>query len=457
MPSLFSPIARIFDDNGGTSAALVAIALPVLIGFGALGAETGVWFTIKLQNQSGADAAAISAAYEVIAGKIDATADLTPAANEEATRNGYKGSTPAVIYPYGDSSVSNGVAVTLQQTQPALLAAMFLTEVSVATKAVATVKVFDNPCVLALGGSGTGLHVQANTHLDLPNCSAVANSIGTSAIALQDTTSSVTAATLVTAGEVSFGGNPIDPASPPQEFTLAFPAMIGAPSIADPYAGTLTHSRLTSGTQMLPSCGPVTATAGGSCKESGSKLSSTRITPITLRPNTLINGNWSIPATHKVVLSSGTYWVTGNLTVYGTLQGEGGVTIILTLNTQTNKIGALTFASGATINLSAPGSGPFPGIVLIQDSNGLPAGWGYTSTTSRIDGTAGTTLNGLVYFPKASVTSFHGNPSAAAGPRCLLLVVNTLNVNATSSLDSAGCASAGLANLPTVSTVALAE
>jgi len=36
-------------------------------------------------------------------------------------------------------------------------------------------------------------------------------------------------------------------------------------------------------------------------------------------------------------------------------------------------------------------------------------------------------------------------------------VVNTLNVNATSSLDSAGCASAGLANLPTVSTVALAE
>ncbi|MBV8131817.1 MAG: hypothetical protein JO282_04815 [Alphaproteobacteria bacterium] len=455
MPSLFAAIARIFDDNRGTSAALVAIALPVLIGFGALGAETGVWFTIKLQNQSGADAAAISAAYELIAGKTDATSDLTPAANEEATRNGYKGSTPAVIYPYSDTIVSNGVAVTLQQTQAALLAAMFVTEVSVATKAVATVKVFDNPCILALGGSGTDLDVQANTHLDLPNCSAVANSIGASAIALHDTTSSVTAATLVTAGEVSLQGNPIDPAAPPREFTLAFPAMIGAPSVADPYAGILTHSRLTSGTQMLSSCGPITATAGGSCKESGSKLSNTTITPVTLRPNTLINGNWSIPATHKVVLSPGTYWVTGNLTVYGTLQGQG-VTMILTLNTQTNKVGALTFASGATIHLSAPGSGPFAGIVLIQDSNGLPAGWSYTSTTSRIDGTAGATLNGLVYFPKASVTSFHGNPSAA-GPRCLLLVVNSLNVNALSSVDSAGCASAGLANLPTLSTVALAE
>ena len=69
MTSLSGAIARIFHDNSGASAALVAIALPALIGFGALGAETGVWFTIKLQNQSAADAAAISAAYEIIAGK----------------------------------------------------------------------------------------------------------------------------------------------------------------------------------------------------------------------------------------------------------------------------------------------------------------------------------------------------------------------------------------------------
>jgi hypothetical protein len=421
MPSLFSPIARIFNDNRGTSAALVAIALPVLIGFGALGAETGVWFTIKLQNQSGADAAAISAAYEVIAGKTDATADLTPAANEEATRNGYKGSAPAVIYPYSDTIVSNGVAVTLQQTQAALLAAMFLTEVSVATKAVATVKVFDNPCILALGASGTALDVQANTHLDLPNCSAVANSIGASAIALQDTTSSITAATLVTAGEVSMQGNPIDPAAPPPEFALASPAMIGAPTIADPYAATLTHTFLVAGMASAPKCKSLdSGHIRGNCKAD----------------------TWTVRPGKTVDLSPGTYWLTGNLTVYGTLQSQGGVTIILA--------GGIAFASGATINLVAQSSGPFAGIVLIQDSNGLPAG------TVSIEAAAGVTLNGLVYFPKASVTSFHGNPSAA-GPRCLLLVVNTLNVNATSSLDSAGCASAGLANLPTVSTVALGE
>ena len=63
---LLSRIARIFPDNSGASATILAIALPGLIGFGALGAETGVWFTLKLQNQSAADAAALSAAYQVV-------------------------------------------------------------------------------------------------------------------------------------------------------------------------------------------------------------------------------------------------------------------------------------------------------------------------------------------------------------------------------------------------------
>ena len=67
--SLISAIARLSRDARGASAALVAIALPVLIGFGALGAEAGSWYTLKLRSQYAADAAAISAAYEVLAKK----------------------------------------------------------------------------------------------------------------------------------------------------------------------------------------------------------------------------------------------------------------------------------------------------------------------------------------------------------------------------------------------------
>jgi hypothetical protein len=79
-----SVIASVFHDKVGATATMLAIALPGLIGIGALGAETGAWFTVKLQNQAAADSAAIAAAYEVIAGKTDVSGDLTMAADETA-------------------------------------------------------------------------------------------------------------------------------------------------------------------------------------------------------------------------------------------------------------------------------------------------------------------------------------------------------------------------------------
>src|SRR5262245_29284975 len=103
MRSLLGAIAPILRDDRGVSAAIVAIALPALIGFGALGVETGAWFTTKLRNQSAADAAAISAGYQILAGKTHVVDDLIPAASEAATRNGYNGTTPAVEYPYSDA------------------------------------------------------------------------------------------------------------------------------------------------------------------------------------------------------------------------------------------------------------------------------------------------------------------------------------------------------------------
>src|SRR5690242_8781161 len=84
--------AQLFGDQSGASATVIAIALPALMGFAALGAETGLWFTIKLQNQSAADAAALSAAYEIIAGNPND--QLLAAASKAAAQNGYRGSTP---------------------------------------------------------------------------------------------------------------------------------------------------------------------------------------------------------------------------------------------------------------------------------------------------------------------------------------------------------------------------
>jgi Flp pilus assembly protein TadG len=462
--SLFSAVARILHDKSGASAMMVTIALPGLIGFGALGAETGVWFTIKLQNQSAADAAALSAAYEIIAGKTNAISDLTPAASEAATRNGYKGTTPAVVYPYSDDIVSNGVAVTLHQTQGALLAAMFLSNVTVATKAVAVIEVLDNPCILALGVSSTGIEIADFTRLDTPNCSAAANSISRSAIELHGSTSSIAAVTLVTAGEVSLQGNPINPAAPPSGFTVASQVRIGAPSVVDPYGSTLTHSYLTAGMPpSLPQCGS-TSSGGvtiykGNCGIPGTSLIHSSIK---LAGNTRISGGWSILRSQTVDLSPGTYWITGNLTVSSsgvlkcsTCDNAKGTGVTIILSAETGKIGAVSMAANAMFNLNAPNSGRFAGVVIVQDANSIPAGTTYPSSHNSVTGAPGATLNGLVYFPNSSLT-FHGNPSVT-GPKCLVLVVKALVVDQSSSLETRGCAGAGLTNLPTVSAVALAE
>jgi len=434
--SLLGAIAPILHDDRGVSAAIVAIALPSLIGLGALGVETGAWFTTKLRNQSAADAAAISAAYEVLAGKANVINDLAPAA---AARNGYSGSIPVIEFPYSDAIVVNGVAVTLQQTQEPMLAAMFLSGVTVANKAVAVIEVLDNPCILALETANTGVEVTASTSLFMPNCSIVANSVSGTAIELLSRSSSITAATLVTAGEIAVQGNPIDPAAPPPEFSLGSLAEIGAPTVADPYAGTLSHSYITAGmpTSLCKptTSGSVTVYKTGNCKFSG----------------------LDIKTGYTVDLAPGTYWVTGNLVVQSNGRLEcsicdpvkgTGVTIILT--SQTSKIGYVSI-SNATFELNAPSSGRFAGVVMVQDANGLP----YTRSYNTVTGAAGATLSGLVYFPKTSMT-FHGSPSTT-GPKCLLLVVSSLNVDASSNLDIGGCASAGLTNLPTVYTVALAE
>jgi hypothetical protein len=114
----------------------------------------------------------------------------------------------------------------------------------------------------------------------------------------------------------------------------------------------------------------------------------------------------------------------------------------------------MTLGSNANLTLNAPKTGAFAGMVLIQDSNGLPPGTTINSP-SNAQANATETLTGLVYFPKSAIT-FQGTPSAT-GPQCLLLIADTISFQGNPTLVDSGCASAGLTNLPTVKTAVLAE
>ena len=295
MPSNFerllrSTIARVWRDERGVSAIMVALGLTVLVGFAGLGVETGLWYSIKRQNQSAADAAAISAAYEVLAGNTDITNNLTPAASRAAAQNGYTGATPVVTYHYTDSIVSladNAVAVKLETPQTTLLAGLFLPSVTIETKAVARVFPAAPGCILTLGTTGTDVGMTGSFTLSAPDCSVMAASTDNCAINDHDQGGSITAKYLITAGQVSYGQNctVFDPTNPPSNLSANLLTGVASSQFTDPYGassgttyftnscqtagGYLSHAFLTCNIPAATSCylaptsGQVNTYAGG--------------------------------------------------------------------------------------------------------------------------------------------------------------------------------------------------
>jgi Flp pilus assembly protein TadG len=458
-----SLLRRLFHDKCGLSAVTVAVSLPVLFGVAGLGIDTGLWYTIKRQNQSAADAAALSAAYEVIAGNTNVATNLTPAASEAATRNNYGGTTPVVTYPYNDAVVTGGVKVTLSQTQNAWFSSWFpaFTNFTIANEAVAAVNSLPPVCMLVLGlnpppsGSqnvSNAVNLAGNPTINAPTCTIVSDSDSSSAFYVQGS-ATINAATLITPGEISHTGAAYT-------INLSYPAQTGANVVTDPYASTLTHANfLTNGLSTALLC--TSLTSGGITTYSN---------PGGYKPGCVIAGGLSIKNS-TVNLSPGTYWLTGDLNLQSgsgaVLQctactnGGAGVTIILTAPPGGGTVGTMSLASNANLNLNAPAASscsncPFAGMVLIQDSNGLPAA-DHLPNPDTVSAQANSTetLSGLVYFPQADVT-FQGTP-AASGPQCLVLVTNTLSMQGNPGFATSGCGSLGLNKLPIVKTVYLAE
>src|SRR3984893_52546 len=497
---------RLVRDTRGVTIVLVALALSALIGFAALGVETGLWYVIKRQNQSAADVAALSGAFELLAGQSNGlSADtIYPAicnlAKRDAARNNFTfnsfswpfttqactnpssgqmcANTPPVLGCPGVLGNNDAVEVILSQQQTSFLASLSLPSVTIATRAVAAIRVLNNLCILALGTSGTDVLEQGNPSICLAptsggvctppgTCSIAANSNSASAIALGGN-SSITAYTIVTPGGITTGGS--------SRTFLVSPAQVGVPAVPDPYQPPtcssstpplcLTHAFLTTGMPTLPPGLPCTKTVtiwSGNCV-----LTATPSVGDTLSDTTQISGGLSFGG-GAIHLKPGTYWVAdGDLTLQSgsgatldcptSTPGGAGVTIILTTaKSSGGTIGTLTLGSNANLNLNSPSSGTFAGLVLIQDSdsNGWPPGTTMPLTASNAQANATETLNGLVYFPKTDMT-FQGGP-AAGSARCLVLVVKTVTLRGTPSFSDSGCTSAGLTTRPTVKTVALAE
>lgn len=368
IPMLLRRLAR---NRRGNVLILAALSLPVLVGSAGLAVDTMMWTLDKRQLQRSADSAALAGAFargQSFNPVASATADL-------ARTNQLTLSTPAVIEtPPASSSYAgkpNAVRIALRTRRAMPFSSLFLSRApDIAVSSTAAVISNGNFCVIALDTSNnTGVTATGSANVDL-NCGIFANSGGGTAVSVGGS-SQVRSTPVAAVGGIPASNNFVGG-------TTLMPYSLRQP---DPFAGLPQPS--------LPSCSPKinvqpteTATVGPGCYR-GMDIKGT------------------------VTFTPGVYYIEGSSVSFGSqaVASGSGVTFILTsaqAATNHGSIATLDMNGGAQLDLAAPSSGTYSGVLFYQDRRAE------TGTTNRINGNSASHLQGAFYFPRQNL-DFNGN------------------------------------------------
>jgi hypothetical protein len=133
-------------------------------------------------------------------------------------------------------------------------------------------------------------------------------------------------------------------------------------------------------------------------------------TTVTIPTGTYCGGISIGGSVQNVIFSSGEFiLVDGGLSVNGSATISGSGVTFFNTYTQMNKYGAITLNGSGTVNLSAPTSGTYKGLLFYQD----PTVTWASNNDSKITGGANSVFDGIIYFPSTDLT-YSGNSSTTA-------------------------------------------
>ncbi|CAN1557603.1 Putative Flp pilus-assembly TadG-like, N-terminal [Burkholderiaceae bacterium] len=357
----------------GAIAVLVALLLPALMGLMALAIDMGIALLRRNQMQVAADSAALSAANARQHGQDISTATLQ--AQTASTANGFKNAqantTVLVAIPPGGSesfAADTGYArVTITQPSGTLLAWVFgALNVTTSATAVAGPASSAQPCLLTLGASGSGaLSVTGNATVTTTSCGIFVNSNSPSALQVTGNIT-LTATPIQVVGGYTRNGN----------VTIS-PVTTGAAAASDPFAN-------------LPLPGFSGCTFTNYAKSGNGNVV---LTPGTYCGGITMSGNLGVTFSPGVyVLYGGGLNLSGNISpIKGT-----DVTFYNSGNSSTYPYSSLSLSGNLTLNLSAPTTGNYAGMLFMQDP--------LNSRGATIVGNSGAILAGNLYFPSSTFT-----------------------------------------------------
>lgn len=406
-----SLLKRLIRNQRGNTLIITAAAMPLLIGSAGLATDTIQWALWKRQLQKAADSAAIAGVYAKMAGQNVTNAvnydvgypNQTNTAGPNNNRTGYTLLSAPVVStsPSGiPSDATHGVSVTLQIQQTLPFSSMFLSSTPVITaSATAAAVAAGNYCVVSLENTNYQGAISAggNTSVDF-GCGMITDSTSLDA-AIAFGSSSVRASPVAAVGGLDTTDNWAS-GTTLQPFSPALPDPYGSVPTASIPSSCPTFSDNPQSVQTIPSSTPTA-------------------TPVTQCYN-------NFTAKGNVTLQPGTYVITGNIDINSSATVTcNGCTFVMTNSTPANT-GTLTINGGATMNLTAPDSGTYKGILFYQDRAA-------SLNNSKIDGNSSSFYKGAFYFPNGNVTY---NGTAGLAFDCVKLVTRRVTFTGNSKLNN---------------------
>lgn len=418
---MMSFLRKLLHNESGNTLILTAAAMPLLIGSAGLATDTVEWALWKRQLQKAADSAAVAGVYARMAGQdvtkavcydVDPTTipsgmlptGCSATANSNAPNNNRTGLTllkapvidTAATVPANCTGCDHAVSVQLQVKKALPFSSFFMSAAPVITaNATAAAINAGNYCVVSLENTNTtGITAGGNTSVDF-GCGMITNSTSLDA-AIAFGSSSVRATPVAAVGGLDTTDNWAS-GTTLLPYTVAQPDPFGS---VNPPAIPGTCSSVNLGPQEAANYGP--ATSGAVTCFSGMDVRGT----LTLQP--------------------GTYVVTGDVS-FGSQATVSctGCTIIMT-NANPANTGTLTINGGARVNMSAPTTGDYHGILFYQDRAA-------SSSTSKINGNSLSNYSGAFYFPNTNV-EYTGTSGLVFD--CVKLVVRRVTFIGNSKLNN---------------------
>lgn len=171
-------LAAFARDRSGNTLIIGALALPVVLGVGALTLEYGNGVLAKAENQRIADLASYAGA--IAYGATDSESSMTAAARSVASLNGIDPSGVSVVLVDSPKTAgAKAVGVTIE-TRHALVLSRFVSDraaLDVSSSAFAEVGIADTAtpgCILALAGAG-GITLSGGVGINAPSCTVSSN------------------------------------------------------------------------------------------------------------------------------------------------------------------------------------------------------------------------------------------------------------------------------------------